>query len=665
MADTITKGKIGEEDLNRYDGVTSSFSRPTSTGGTLTIKKIGYEVDVLLAYGGGSSFAFNTIKSAVRLIGATEVTLLLRPGIWIIDSDLTIGSNFALRVPKGATLEISSGKKLTINGTIEAGSYQIFTGEGSVDLGSSAAYDVYPAWWGNDLSSVVSAIGSTTATVEINSAMTVSANLTIPTTMHIKFGKAGVVTVDTGVTLTINGPMEVGKYQIFSCSGTGVVVFGVGYLVDIYPEWWGIDGTADDVQINQAIQAASAGATVWLSGAYSITSAVSLNKTKVSLKSRSVYGASLSTASDINGIVINARYVDISNIFIHSTYATPTTSSGVLLVDSGSEIVADCRLTNIFVQNFAYGIALYSSTVLGISYNEIVGCWSYQAKTASIAITANGASAWVTENHFWGGWLTASATGCCVYISGGGPGTEANQNVFNAMCFQGGDPNQFAITDYGTNVVSNCRFEVDGHGMYVYNASAGARSMSRYYSNLYGLTAADKIPLFVRGGVAYTDTWFGEASLNGLVLGVDVLNTTVDDTSNSGQKVLSIAATTGLFIGSPLIIDEEGTPEYHMVASVSPGVSVTLEGNLVNTHTAGDAHTVKSWGCFYGQVCWPQESEEYTHYFSKGEKILILDASTNAALGYKGIGVRSESGGLVRRSYENTLTLTGATTDSE
>jgi hypothetical protein len=53
--------------------------------------------------------------------------------------------------------------------------------------------------------------------------------------------------------LTINGSLEAGLYQIFSCTGTGKVA-GKAKTLYVYPEWWGAvgDGVADDTVPLQA-----------------------------------------------------------------------------------------------------------------------------------------------------------------------------------------------------------------------------------------------------------------------------------------------------------------------------------------------------------------------------------------------------------------------------
>jgi hypothetical protein len=80
----------------------------------------------------------------------------------------------------------------------------------------------------------VTAIGATVTTLVLDIGGTVSANTTTPTTLHIIGTRMGGLTVATGVTLTISGPVESGAYQIFSGSGT--------VTVSSYPQeraWWG------------------------------------------------------------------------------------------------------------------------------------------------------------------------------------------------------------------------------------------------------------------------------------------------------------------------------------------------------------------------------------------------------------------------------------------
>ena len=92
--------------------------------------------------------------------------------------------------------------------------------------------------------------------------------------------------------------------------------------------------------------------------------------------------------------------------------------------------------------------------------------------------------------------------------------------------------------------------------------------------------------------------------------------TSCDVISASGQKVLSVAATTGFSTDSILIVKATGVMEYHLVASVQSGISLTTTANLANSIAVGDrvyqleviatlplaAATVSNYGGSYGIV---------------------------------------------------------------
>ena len=72
-------------------------------------------------------------------------------------------------------------------------------------------------------------------------------------------------------------------------------------------------------------------------------------------------------------------------------------------------------------------------------------------------------------------------------------------------------------------------------------------------------------------------------------------STTVNTDSNSGQKVLKVAATTNFHVGEYIVIGQAtAREEYAFIDSVQVGVSLTLTTNLVSTHLASDADTVKN-----------------------------------------------------------------------
>jgi hypothetical protein len=98
---------------------------------------------------------------------------------------------------------------------------------------------------GSGLAAAVAAVGSTPTQWIISNNLTVSDNLTIPANISITVFRGAIITVAAGKTLTINGTLEAGLYQIFGA--TGSVILGKGCVEKANPEWWGAvaDGTTD------------------------------------------------------------------------------------------------------------------------------------------------------------------------------------------------------------------------------------------------------------------------------------------------------------------------------------------------------------------------------------------------------------------------------------
>ena len=108
-------------------------------------------------------------------------------------------------------------------------------------------------------------------------------DVTVPNNVTLNFSQGGIISVQTGKTITINGGIKAGLYQIFSGSGT---VAGTPKIKEVYPQWFGAkgDGVTDDTQ---AIQAA-------------INLAISSNKNTVSCTSGEY---------KISGALVNANLV--------------------------------------------------------------------------------------------------------------------------------------------------------------------------------------------------------------------------------------------------------------------------------------------------------------------------------------------------------------------
>ncbi len=118
---------------------------------------------------------YTTLAEALTTIGSSQISLRVPYGNYEVSANTTIPANVNLRVMKGATLDVQNGVTLTINGTVEAGPYKIFTytGTGTVVMTSSPTVAVVQ-WWG--------ATGDGTANQEtyINRALTAAKKVYVP-----------------------------------------------------------------------------------------------------------------------------------------------------------------------------------------------------------------------------------------------------------------------------------------------------------------------------------------------------------------------------------------------------------------------------------------------------------------------------------------------------
>lgn len=125
--------------------------------------------------------------------------------------------------------------------------------------------------YGTTLQSAISAIGSATTTLRVPpGTWNISSNLTVPANIHLKAEKGAILSISTTKTLTINGGLEAGPYQIFSCTGTGKVILANNSTVKT--AWFGEKNSAS---ISAACAALTQSGIVELeAGIYNITSMI-------------------------------------------------------------------------------------------------------------------------------------------------------------------------------------------------------------------------------------------------------------------------------------------------------------------------------------------------------------------------------------------------------
>ncbi len=224
--------------------------------------------------------------------------------------------------------------------------------------------------------------------LHINAPQTVTANLTIPANITLAPNPGAILSIDTGVTLTINGPFEAGRYQVFSCTGTGQVVFGSA-LTD-YPEWWGAKadgGTTDNTPpINAALNALAYGGKVSLvNGSYYLN-------TYTTISTGPPYGVYQAiTWPTVGGIELAGQGEGDSVIVVNfgENYAGSTLNNyydGIVVNNSSTASV----LQGLWMHDFSIkGLAdqaavpttliMLGSNLFDINIERVECCWAAQA----------------------------------------------------------------------------------------------------------------------------------------------------------------------------------------------------------------------------------------------------------------------------------------------
>jgi hypothetical protein len=90
------------------------------------------------------------------------------------------------------------------------------------------------------IQSAITDIGASERTLYIPvGTWSITSDLTIPSNIMLRVEQGAILNVATAKTLTINGGLDAGLYQIFDCVGTGEVVFAINSLREGFPQWWG------------------------------------------------------------------------------------------------------------------------------------------------------------------------------------------------------------------------------------------------------------------------------------------------------------------------------------------------------------------------------------------------------------------------------------------
>lgn len=126
-------------------------------------------------------------------------------------------------------------------GTVEKERYD--SGQDRVDARLNKEIWVGDPNYGTTIQTALTAMGSNQAILKVPAGThSISGNLIVPVNVTLRVERGATLTIPPGVTLSINGGLEAGLYQIFSCTGTGKVVFGPRSVQEVNAAWFGLTG---------------------------------------------------------------------------------------------------------------------------------------------------------------------------------------------------------------------------------------------------------------------------------------------------------------------------------------------------------------------------------------------------------------------------------------
>jgi hypothetical protein len=154
--------------------------------------------------------AYPDLTTAAAAIGANPMVLVCDSSI-DVTADVSTNVNTQIVTEPACSFNISTGKTLTINGSFEAGLYQVFncTGAGKVVFGAGSVKEVYPDWWATNTTP-----GTTDMTAAITASIATKRNVKFLNTIYGHTG--GLATNNQGQIISGASPISVASYAAYN-----------------------------------------------------------------------------------------------------------------------------------------------------------------------------------------------------------------------------------------------------------------------------------------------------------------------------------------------------------------------------------------------------------------------------------------------------------------
>lgn len=234
---------------------------------------------------------------------------------------------------------------------------------------------------------------------------TITDNVTIPSNITMLIPPGAILSISSSKTITINGLVGCGEYQVFS--GSGSVSFGSQSNKDVHLTWFGFSSSAtaanNDTYFANAVASMASGQKLIIPpGTTEIENVVFNPADECSLFA---YGELESSATGVAFTIGNSSGSDrvyrynIQNLKVESSSVDHTADRVGVLIRNVYESSIDLRK----VIGFESGVKLFGDGT-GCVYNEIhLGKISNNKYSVYLTADSNG---WANENNYYGGKLT-------------------------------------------------------------------------------------------------------------------------------------------------------------------------------------------------------------------------------------------------------------------
>ena len=175
---------------------------------------------------------FSDLDEAFDVTSDDTLTMIISASA-TTTADMAVGNNVTLHWNSPFIITVDAGDTVSNLKNIEAGNYQIFAGAGEFNF--LAGTKLSSAWFPH-FKTAIDYINADQVTLEVTQTEVLDDNRTVNANTTLSFLQGGIVSVDAGKTLTINGQIVAPLAEIFGGAGT-VTYNGNGIW---YTDWEGI-----------------------------------------------------------------------------------------------------------------------------------------------------------------------------------------------------------------------------------------------------------------------------------------------------------------------------------------------------------------------------------------------------------------------------------------